>query len=308
MKFASAVKPEKGNEFLIDLADIKVDHSVNNRFAQADVAILVQSISQYGQLEAVGAVRVKPHNTLQLAYGYGRYEAIRRINESLPEDQRMKIRVTVFDGNERDVSVRNLAENAHRNDLTHMDYALAIRKLTELYGQTDSQIAQFFGRTNGWVSQHRALLSLGHTVQQKLHNGSLSFTDAYALTKVSEERQREIVAAVTALPPAEAAPAPAAEQPEADTVVETEAPAPEAKPEKEKKVKIKELVAKETGGKTRRTFAEMVQFFQIMIGSPACSTNLQRLAQTMLGIMNGDLDSDAEAVEALEAIVGKEEA
>lgn len=303
MKFTSAVKPEKGNEFLIDLSDIKVDHSVNNRFTQADVHILVQSISQYGQLEAVGAVRVKPHNTLQLAYGYGRYEAIRQINESLPEDQRMKIRVTVFDGNERDVFLRNLAENAHRNDLTHMDYALAIRKLTELYGQTDSQIAQFFGRTNGWVSQHRALLSLDHTVQQKLHDGSLSFTDAYALTKVSEERQREIVASVTVLPPA--APAPTAEQSEDGTVVEAPAPA-KAKPEKEKKVKIKQLVAKETGGKTRRTYADMLQFFQIMIGSPACSTNLQRLAQTMLGIMNGDLNSDADAVEALEAIVGEE--
>lgn len=303
MKFTSAVKPEKGNEFLIDLSDIKVDHSVNNRFSQADVHILVQSISQYGQLEAVGAVRVKPHNTLQLAYGYGRYEAIRQINESLPEDQQMKIRVTVFDGNERDVFLRNLAENAHRNDLTHMDYALAIRKLTELYGQTDSQIAQFFGRTNGWVSQHRALLSLDHTVQQKLHDGSLSFTDAYALTKVSEERQREIVASVTVLPPAEAAPAPAVEQPEDGTVVEAPAPAP-AKPEK--KVKIKQLVAKETGGKTRRTYADMLQFFQIMIGSPACSTNLQRLAQTMLGIMSGDLNSDADAVEALEAIVGEE--
>lgn len=303
MKFTSAVKPEKGNEFLIDLADIKVDHSANNRFTQADVAILVQSISQYGQLEAVGAVRVKPHNTLQLAYGYGRYEAIRQINESLPEDQQMKVRVTVFDGNERDVFLRNLAENAHRNDLTHMDYALAIRKLTELYGQTDSQIAQFFGRTNGWVSQHRAILSLDHTVQQKLHDGSLSFTDAYALTRVSEERQREIVASVTVLPPAEPAPGPAAEQPEAGTVVEAPAPA-KAKPEK--KANIRKLVAKETGGKTRRTYADMQQFFQIMIGSPACSTNLQRLAQTMLGIMSGDLNSDAEAVEALEAIIGEE--
>lgn len=296
MKFTSAVKPEKGNEFLIDLADIQVDHSANNRFAQSDISILVQSISQYGQLEAVGAVRVKPHNTLKLAYGFGRFEAIKRINESLPADQQMKIRVSVFDGNERDVFLRNLAENAHRNDLTHMDYALAIRRMTEAYGQTDSQIAQFFGRTNSWVSQHRSLLCLDHTVQAKVHDGAISLTDALALTKVSEERQREIVASIT--PPAAPEDAPGAEP---DPF---EAAAPKSKKDKPK---IKKLVNKETGGKTRRTYAEMAQFFQIMIGSPACSTNLQRLAQTMLGIMNGDLNSDAEAVEALEAIVWKEE-
>ena len=290
--FATAVKPEKGNEYIIDLADIHVDHGANNRYAQADTDILVQSISQFGQLESVGVVRVKPHNTLKLAYGFGRYEAIKRINESLLDDQKMKIRVTVFDGNDHDVFVRNLAENAHRNNLTHMDYALAIRKMGELYNQSDTQISNFFGRTTSWLSQHRLLISLDHTVQGKLHAGEISFSDALSLTKVSLEKQREIVAA--------------AENEDAAEAKKEDSPAEEpiVPAVKKEKASIKKLVKGVTGGKTKRTMGEMNQFFQIMIGSPVISEKLQQLAQVMMAIMSGELDSDAEAVSAIEVVLG----
>lgn len=304
--FATAVKPEKGNEYIIDLADIQVDHGANNRYAQADTDILVQSIGQYGQLESVGVVRVKPHNTLKLAYGFGRYEAIKRINESLPDDQKMKIRVTVFDGNDHDVFVRNLAENAHRNNLTHMDYALAIRKMGELYNQNDTQISNFFGRTKAWVSQHRSLISLDHTIQARLHAGEISFTDALSLTKVSLEKQREIVAAAVDETPAPAADAADAENEEVPEVTTEDSPAEEpiVPAAKKEKASIKKLVKNVTGGKTKRTMGEMNQFFQIMIGSPVISEKLQQLAQVMLAIMSGELDSDAEAVSAIEVVLG----
>jgi len=304
--FATAVKPEKGNEYIIDLADIHVDHGANNRYAQADTDILVQSISQFGQLESVGVVRVKPHNTLKLAYGFGRYEAIKRINESLPDDQKMKIRVTVFDGNDHDVFVRNLAENAHRNNLTHMDYALAIRKMGDLYNQSDTQISNFFGRTTSWLSQHRSLISLDHTVQGKLHAGEISFSDALSLTKVSLEKQREIVAAAVAEYP-DAPPSPAAtENEDAPGAKKEDSPAEEpiVPAVKKEKASIKKLVKGVTGGKTKRTMGEMNQFFQIMIGSPVISEKLQQLSQVMLAIMSGELDSDAEAVSAIEVVLG----
>lgn len=302
MKFASSTKPERGTEFLVNLEDIAVDHSSNNRFAKSDVKILIQSISQYGQLEAVGAVRVKPGNTLSLAYGFGRYEAIKYINERLPEDQKMKIKVVVFDGNERDVFFRNLAENAHRNEFSHMEYSLAIRRMSENFGQSDSQIANFFGRTGGWVSQHRSLLSLDYKIQERVHRGEITFTDALALAKMSSDKQQKVAKEIddisneSAPPPAEAS----------SPIDEGSAPPPadaEQKPAKKNK-KIREAIRKLSEDKKKRTWNELYSFFDVMVGSPAISDEVQKLASVMMSIMSGALDDDSDAVEALEDLMG----
>jgi ParB/RepB/Spo0J family partition protein len=309
MKFNTAVKPEKGNEYLLDLADIAVDHGSNNRFSQSDVKTLVQSISQYGQLEAVGAVRVKPTNTLRLAYGFGRYEAIRQINEGLLEDQRMKIKVVVFDGNERDVFFRNLAENAHRNELSHMDYAFAIRRMKENFGQNDKQIANFFNRTVLWVADHKVLLSLDYTIQNKVHNREINITDALTIAKMAPEKQKEIVEEVKKVE-AEVEPITtdstvAAEAAEPVIEAATE-PVPAPAKEKATKKKIKEVIQKAAAGtnqKAKRSWGELHGFFEVMIGSPAVSDELQKLAAVMIAIMKGELNDDSEAVEALEALI-----
>lgn len=302
IKFNTAIKPERGTEFLVDLADIAVDHGSNNRFSQSDVKVLIQSISQYGQLEAVGAVRVKPANTLRLAYGFGRYEAIKQINESLPEDQRMKIKVVVFDGNERDVFYRNLAENAHRNNLTHMDYALAIRRMSENFSQSDSQIANFFNRTGGWVSQHRSLLSLDYKIQEKVHSGEINFTDAIALAKMSSEKQKEVakeIDNITAPPVEDNPPAVEADAPAAEPVNNEERPS-------KKNKRVKELIRKmsDSNSKSKRNWNELYSFFEVMVGSPAISDDLQKVASVIMSIMTGAINDDSEAVEALEALLG----
>lgn len=323
IKFNASVKPERGTEYLVDINDISVDHESNNRFTKSDIGILIQSISQYGQLEAVGAVRVRPENSLRLAYGFGRYEAIKQINESLPEDQRMKIRVAVFDGNDRDVFFRNLAENAHRNQLSHMDYSLAIRRMSENYGQSDSQIAGFFGRTANWVSQHRSLLSLDYKIQEKVHAGEIAMVDALALTKVSKEKQQEVVKEIKNIEVVEVSQTEAANDEAIPVVVEEDSPVVEAtvkttaanpeapakadKPAKKvKKEKIKEAIRKAAGGddKRKRSWSELHDFFEVMVGSPAISDGLQQLAGVMLAIMKGELNDDSDAVEALEVLIG----
>lgn len=316
MKFNTAVKPERGDEFLVDLADIAVDHGSNNRFSQSDIKTLVQSINQYGQLEAVGAVRVKPTNTLKLAYGFGRYEAIKQINESLPEGQKMRIKVAVFDGNDRDVFFRNLAENAHRNELSHMDYAFAIRRMSENFGQNDSQIANFFGYSISWVAQHRTLLSLDYKIQEKVHTEEISVKDALALAKLSEDKQREAVEEVIKVieevekeQPAVVAPGDDDDDDLPFTVTAEDSPeeitpVPEAKANKaSKKAAVKDVIRRASGDKLKRSWPELHGFFEVMIGSPAVSDELQKLAAVMIAIMKGELNDDSEAVEALEALI-----
>lgn len=317
MNFASNTKPERGNEYLVDLEAIVVDHSVNNRFTKSDVKILIQSISQYGQLEAVGAVRVKPGNVLHLAYGFGRYEAIKKINERLPADQQMKIKVAVFDGNERDVFFRNLAENAHRKNLSHIDYAMAIRNMSEKFGQTDSQIANFFGYTGGWVSQHRSLLSLDYRVQEKVHSEEMNVTDALALLKLPEEKKKEVVEEILKVTVSGSSSAQAGEQqPNEEEPQGSGSEVPSTKPEEEEapiaskpvtestKKRIKEAIRKAANAKKKRSWAELHDFFEVMIGSPAVSDELQQFANVMMLIMTGELENDSDAVEALEALMG----
>ncbi|MCI0383160.1 ParB/RepB/Spo0J family partition protein [Streptomyces sp. CNQ085] len=83
-----------------------------------------------------------------------------------------------------------LVANIHRQDLDPLDEARALKKLLEVHG-TQDKLAKRLHRSQGWVSQRLALLSLTPELQKRLENGAEPVDLLRAVGKKPPERQEE---------------------------------------------------------------------------------------------------------------------
>lgn len=264
MKIAiEGAKPTNTRKVTLD--SIEVDSAKNLRYAPGDPADLVRSIREFGQKHPVGA-RLRKGQKPLLSYGYGRYEAISLINAELPEDDKMLIEVSFFEGNEEDHDDNCLAESTY-NPFTHMDWANVIRRFKERRGLTGEQIAAKTGRTMGWVSQHDSLNRLPKEIQDGVHNGSVTFT---AALQFSQETEQDAAAKFAEINASEDAP--------------KKIRVKDVKPAKE--AKLRESIGSGRAGKWSNS--ELLDFFEQNIGSPAVSDKLQAVSQIIVNMIKGD--------------------
>ena len=81
-----------------------------------------------------------------------------------------------------------LVANIHRQDLDPLDEARALKKLLEVHG-TQDKLAKRLHRSQGWVSQRMALLSLTPELQRRLETGQEPVDLLRAVGKKPPERQ-----------------------------------------------------------------------------------------------------------------------
>lgn len=94
---------------------------------------------------------------------------------------------------EGEVVYRQLVVNCSRDGLEPLEKARAIRRLIEITKWPASQVAVKLGMSPGTVSKLLALLTLPETVQQRVSDGALGLTAAYALSQAPDaETQDEI--------------------------------------------------------------------------------------------------------------------
>ncbi|GAA2409727.1 hypothetical protein GCM10010420_42870 [Streptomyces glaucosporus] len=86
-----------------------------------------------------------------------------------------------------------LVANIHRQDLDPLDEARALKKLLEVHG-TQDRLAKRLHRSQGWVSQRLALLSLTPELQKRLEAGEEPVDLLRAVGKKPPERQEEELA------------------------------------------------------------------------------------------------------------------
>lgn len=288
--FAAQVTPVK-TSFLVNIDDIEADHSINNRFKSGDTATLIQSIKEIGQTQPVGVIKTKPEGKLKLKWGFGRYEAIKKINEGLPEDQQMKIRVEVFNGNDDEAFFANADENMVRNELSPVDKAYTFRRMISNYGMKQTDIAKRYGKTPAWVSQHVSLLSLDKKTQNKVHSGEIPFKEAVTMSSMTAEDRATVITT------AESAQATAA------------GVAPEDKKKASRKAVVKAVKAVATANKVKenkpvkRTYTDIMEFFDVMRVSGVVSKKMNALSIFMTDFMMGTPDQEDEAVAMLEKII-----
>jgi ParB/RepB/Spo0J family partition protein len=281
--------------------------------SEEDLQAMIESIRANGQETPIKARRIKPGNDLELVAGRTRYEAIMWINAEMPEDKKMRIDVMVFDGNESDAVETAIRENIERKDPTPMDRAAMIRNLKQI-GKTDAEIAKIMRfKTTASVSQYRGLLSLDPTTQRLIHTGEVTLSDGLKLLKKPEEERKQIAEkietalAIETLVPAEFRETPQASDdsqtdPLAELINATEAAQNQTKPDvrpqaakapatkQERKSVVKNIIAGATQAK--RSLAQIMEFFDPMVGAPGVDKRLQALAQEMVNLRDGIYDDE----------------
>jgi len=279
--------------------------------SEESLQLMIASIKERGQLAPVRARRLRPSNELELVAGRTRYEAITWINSELPDDKKMRIDVTVFDGNEADAVEVAIAENVDSTPPTPMDRAAMIRNLKQI-GKSDAEIAKAMRfKTTASVSQYRGLLSLDQKTQRLVHKGEITFSDALKLLKKPEEERKAIAEKIeTALaietlvptelrqPAADTSESPsdplaeliqateAAQSPKADATAPVALPATP----RQRRAAVSNIIAGAT--QSKRNLSQIMEFFDPMVGAPGVDKRLQALAQEMVNLRDGLYDDD----------------
>lgn len=311
---------KRSDLLLIPMHLVVVDHNKNGRFnTQSNIESLASSIKQDGQLQAVVVKRVPKSDTYELIAGYRRFMAIQAINEELPQDQWLGIKATVASKNDTEIFLANITENHERKDLSPMDYAIQIRRLTEEYGWSQKQCADKYNRTPAWVSQHLSLTRLNNDIQQRVDRGMITFTDAVSMAaNATSDEQREVSKAI--------------EEAQAEVAQEVQVPATatdkqkkDAKVAATKKVKEaakkavakavkkayvvppskKETKQKEVEALGKRTPKDMYEFLQQHMDANKFSKEVRLVAGILLNGWDGKIREDADFSQMFAAAIDR---
>lgn len=112
---------------------------------------------------------------LAAAHKYGRSDLSIVVNDDIARD-----RITLISA--------SIAENVDRQDFDVIEEANAVEALTAECGSA-VEAARRLRRTEGWVSQRRALLELAPELQTALRRGELAIREARKLARVPLEQQ-----------------------------------------------------------------------------------------------------------------------
>jgi ParB family chromosome partitioning protein len=93
-----------------------------------------------------------------------------------------------------EILLRQIIENAQREDLTPLEKAKAIDLLMKETGWTASQTAAKLGFSNSTLTKLLSLTSLAEPIQQLVQNCEIPATAAYELSRVSDVAQQEELA------------------------------------------------------------------------------------------------------------------
>lgn len=137
------------------------------------VEMLVSDIEQNGQINPVLVAR--EGNGYRLVSGYHRLSACLKIADRNPD---FRVRATVVDLDAKAEYLLTIRDNSHRRELNPMDYANAIKNLSDNFGYGKEDLKAFFGRSHGWIWQHRKLLKLTPAQQAKVVSGEWSLSVA----------------------------------------------------------------------------------------------------------------------------------
>ena len=176
--------PTGGGPAEIPLDEIDVSGSQpRRRFVDHTIAELAQSIASHGVLQPI---LVEPAGSrYRIIAGERRFRAARRAGL-----QRIPALVRTSTDDER--LALALIENIQREDLTPLEEAQAYRRLIEVSGVSQEDLATRVGKNRSTISNSLRLLGLPVEMQDALTDGTISAGHARALLMIPDpdERQR----------------------------------------------------------------------------------------------------------------------
>lgn len=155
----------------------------NVRRTMTGVDELAAEIARDGILQPI---LVRPHpaqaGMFQIVAGHRRFAAARKIGLST-------VPAVIRELADDDKQAAQLIENIHREDLTAIDIAHALRALMEKLGGKASDVAARLSQSPNWVNKHLALLKLDPKLVAAIHRNRLGISlarEVAALAKAGD--------------------------------------------------------------------------------------------------------------------------
>lgn len=194
-----AGKVGRGDEFRIFPENIVVVPGENSRkelHTPEEIKALADSILAFGQETPCRARRIEG-NRVQLVSGYGRHAAVTYLNTKVVPDDPIPLRVLVSECSQEDAFVRSIIENLQRAETTPVDDLYAQKRLREVYGWSDTKIAQLYQSSVTWVRRMAKTSRLSTPLKEKVEKGELPLTAALDLTDIPEAEREAVVQEAT---------------------------------------------------------------------------------------------------------------
>ncbi|HEY1685907.1 MAG TPA: ParB/RepB/Spo0J family partition protein [Tepidisphaeraceae bacterium] len=173
----------------IELSKIISGKQPRERFDEESLLGLTQSMRESGQQEPIHVIPLDG-DMYSLLTGGRRVRAARKAGWAT-----VAAIVEKSGLSQGEVLIRQIIENAQREDLTPLEKAKAIDSLMKETGWNATQTASKLGFSNGTVSKLLSLLSLSEPMQEQIRSGELPVTAAYELTQVKNAAEQGQLAA-----------------------------------------------------------------------------------------------------------------
>lgn len=154
-------------------------------FSEQYINELAQSIRTYGVMQPITVRRFQ--DRYQLIAGERRLRAAKKAGLTV-------IPALILEVDDEASSAMALIENILREDLNFFEEAEGIRRLMDLYGLTQEQVAQKLCKTQSTIANKLRILRLSDKIKETIIKYQLTERHARALLKLkSEEDRRKVV-------------------------------------------------------------------------------------------------------------------
>lgn len=155
------------------------------KFGEEKINELAESIRKYGVIQPIIVRSIG--DKYEIIAGERRYKA--SIMAGLRE-----IPAIINNLNDKDSSEIALIENVQRENLTPIEEAISIKKILDMGGKTQEQIAEKLGMSQAGLANKLRLLNLEESVQEALLEKKISERHARSLLRISDTiKQKEML-------------------------------------------------------------------------------------------------------------------
>jgi len=170
---------------------IQIERIVPNRyqprqvFDSSKITELAESIEEHGLLQPI-VVRPIEENMYEIIAGERRFRALQSLHQS-------KADVIIRHMNDEETAVVALIENIQRENLSAVEEAEAYKKLLEIGGTTQSELAKSLGKSQSFIANKLRLLKLAPKVINRLREGKITERHARAVLSLKEDDQEKLI-------------------------------------------------------------------------------------------------------------------
>ena len=174
-----------------EVKSIRLDEIIPNKlqprtnFDNEKLNELALSIKQYGIINPI--ILRKKDNRYEIVAGERRYRASKLLGlETIP--------ARIIEADDKTSAEIAIIENIQREDLSIIEEARSYRKLVDVCGITQAELAQKLGKSQGTIANKMRLLNLCDEVQEALMHNKISERHARALLQLNNVNdQRELL-------------------------------------------------------------------------------------------------------------------